>query len=198
MSIWRVSEAKKVASFCQKTQSMWIPQWTGDETYFGRMVSGEVQFFRSHSNSSSEEETKAAFRIKLDNLGGFAISPDRYPKVAVFQRESKGMPAAVRVFLLPNTTTPVAQKMFYKADRCQMQWSPSGKHLLALSQTEVDTTGVSYYGENNLYFISGDGSFDCRVPLDREGPIHDFAWSPQSSEFIVIYGCMSLLSLFVF
>ena len=80
--------------------------------------------------------------------------------------------------------------MFFKADKCQIEWSPNGKHLLAMSQTEVDSTGVSYYGESNLYFVAGDGSFDCRVELDKEGPIHEFAWSPHSNEFIVIYGYM--------
>ena len=92
--------------------------------------------------------------------------------------------------MLPNTSAPVAQKMFFKADKCNIQWSPNGKHLLAMSQTEVDSTGKSYYGETNLYFVSGDGAFDCRVTLDREGPIHDFAWSPSSGEFIVLYGYM--------
>lgn len=80
--------------------------------------------------------------------------------------------------------------MFFKADRCTIQWSPNGKHLLALAQTEVDSTGVSYYGETHLYFVSGDGSFDCRVTLDKEGPIHDVAWSPASNEFVVLYGYM--------
>jgi translation initiation factor 2A len=100
------------------------------------------------------------------------------------------MPGSVKIFLLPNTTAPVAQKNFYKADLCNLNWSPSGKHLLVMSQTDVDSTGVSYYGETNLYFLSGDGSFDCRVELDKEGPIHDFAWSPRSDEFIVLYGYM--------
>ena len=99
------------------------------------------------------------------------------------------MPGAVKVYLLPNTSAPVAQKAFYKADKCNIFWSPTGRHLLALATTEVDSTGVSYYGETNLYFVSGDGSFDCRVELDKEGPIHDVAWSPRSDEFIVLYGC---------
>lgn len=72
-----------------------------------------------------------------------------------------------------------------------------GKHLLALSHTEVDATGQSYYGENNLYFISGDGSFDCRVALDKAGPVHDIAWGPRGDEFIVAYGFMpSRIALF--
>lgn len=40
-----------------------------------------------------------------------------------------------------------------------------------------------------MYLLSAAGNFDCRVTLDKEGPIHDFAWSPNSKEFGVVYGC---------
>lgn len=34
------------------------------------------------------------------------------------------------------------------------------------------------------------GTYDCRVELDRPGPVHDVAWSPNSKEFMVVYGTM--------
>ncbi len=34
------------------------------------------------------------------------------------------------------------------------------------------------------------GSFDCRVALDKEGPVHDVAWVPMKNQFIVCYGFM--------
>ncbi|KAG6328781.1 hypothetical protein ID866_10308 [Astraeus odoratus] len=49
---------------------------------------------------------------------------------------------------------------------------------------------MNYYGETSLYLFSTAGNFDCRVTLDKEGPIHDVAWSPDSKEFEVVYGCM--------
>lgn len=181
--------------FSHKLQATWPFQWTADESHVARMVSGgsEIQFYRTNdleAHGDLKSMPNPAFRLLTDNIGTFAISPGPYPKVAVFIKENKGAPAAVKVFLLPSTTVPVAQKMFYKADRCQLDWSSNGKSLLALAQTEVDSRGDSYYGESNLYYISGDGSFDCRVELDREGPIHDYAWSPLSNEFIVLYGFM--------
>lgn len=184
MAFWKLQDgqAVKLGAFCHKQQGTWTPQWTDDESYVGRMVSNEVQFYKA------EGLGKIAFRIQADNLGSFLISPGAYPKVAIFVKEAKGQPGAVKIFLLPNTATPVTQKTFFKADLGTLTWSSSGKHLLAMAQTDVDTTGVSYYGETNLYFLSGDGSFDCRVQLDKEGPIHDFAWSPRSDEFIVLYG----------
>ncbi|KAH9469149.1 hypothetical protein Pst134EA_009678 [Puccinia striiformis f. sp. tritici] len=71
-----------------------------------------------------------------------------------------------------------------------MKWNRSGTSVLILTQTDVDKTGKSYYGETNLYMLSANGQFDCRVTLDREGGIHDFVWSPNDKEFTVSYGYM--------
>lgn len=38
--------------------------------------------------------------------------------------------------------------------------------------------------------LSANGGFDSRITLDKEGPIHDVSWSPNSKEFGVIYGYM--------
>lgn len=65
-----------------------------------------------------------------------------------------------------------------------------GTTLIVLAQTEVDKTGKSYYGETTLYVLSANGGFDSRITLDKEGPIHDVSWSPNSNEFGVVYGYM--------
>lgn len=54
----------------------------------------------------------------------------------------------------------------------------------------MDKTNKSYYGETNLYILSAAGGFDSRIQLDKEGPIHDVSWSPNSKEFGVVYGYM--------
>ena len=59
--------------------------------------------------------------------------------------------------------------------------------MLVLKQTDVDRTKKSYYGQLGLYLLSAAGNFDCRITLDKEGPIHDFAWSPSSKEFVESY-----------
>jgi translation initiation factor 2A len=86
--------------------------------------------------------------------------------------------------------SPVAQKSFFKGDKVQMKWNPRGSSVLVLAQTEVDRTNKSYYGETTLYLLDTDGTMDARITLDKEGPIHDFTWSPNSREFAVIYGYM--------
>ena len=47
-----------------------------------------------------------------------------------------------------------------------------------------------------MYLFNAAGNFGCRVALDKEGPIHDVAWNPNSKEFGVVYGC-GLISLLV-
>lgn len=100
------------------------------------------------------------------------------------------MPAAVKVFQVPQFASAVSQKTFYKGDKVQLKWNDLGTSLIVLAQTEVDKTNKSYYGETNMYILSANGSFDSRITLDKEGPIHDVSWSPNSKEFGVVYGYM--------
>ena len=130
-------------------------------------------------------------------MTSFKLGPGEKPSIAVFCGERKGAPASVRIFalssLIPTPDTPPAplsQKTFFKADKIQMKWNQSGSAILFMTSTDVDKTNQSYYGETNLYMMTARGEFDCRVSLDKEGPIHDFEWSPNSREFIVIYGYM--------
>ena len=67
-----------------------------------------------------------------------------------------------------------------------------------VTQTEVDNSNKSYYGETSMYLLGAAGNFDyrVRVALDKEGPVRDIAWSPNNKEFGVVYGC-GLISLLV-
>jgi translation initiation factor 2A len=94
------------------------------------------------------------------------------------------------VFQVPQFSAPVSQKSFFKGDKVQLKWNQLGTSLIVLAQTEVDKTNKSYYGETNMYILSANGTFDSRIQLDKEGPIHDVSWSPNSKEFGVIYGYM--------
>lgn len=94
------------------------------------------------------------------------------------------------MFNVPLFNSPISQKTFFKGDKVQLKWNKQGSSLLVLAQTEVDRSGKSYYGETTLYLLSTTGAFDARVSLDKEGPIHDVSWSPNSKEFGVVYGYM--------
>jgi translation initiation factor 2A len=193
-SIWKLNlsdgTAEKSVSFSHKNQATWTPQWTMDDSIMGRMVTREIHFHSSMDLDSVK--SFPTFRVVLDGLSEFSISPSiRDFKCAVFAKESKGKPGSVRIYPIEAVNGEcVAQKTFFKADRCQLYWSPNGRSLLAVTSTDVDKTGKSYYGESNLYFLAHDGQFDCRVDLNGGGPIHDVSWSPLSNEFIIVHGFM--------
>ncbi|KAI9813681.1 MAG: hypothetical protein M1832_006109 [Thelocarpon impressellum] len=189
LKVWRVVEGAQgerapVGRFVQKSQTGWNLQYTHDERYCARTVTNEVQFYESGDLATVWN------KLRVEGVSDFALSPGKSQAVAVFIPERKGQPAAVKVFSVPQFAAAVCQKTFFKGDKVQLKWNELGTSLIVLAQTEVDKTGKSYYGETNLYILSANGSFDSRIQLDKEGPIHDVTWSPNSKSFGVVYGYM--------
>ncbi|KAG6330025.1 hypothetical protein ID866_9064 [Astraeus odoratus] len=118
------------------------------------------------------------------------VSPGLNPSIAVLVGEKKvccGAPASVKIFgLLTLNSVPTCSKTFYKTDRAQIKWNELATQALIVTQTEVNNSNMSYYGETSLYLLSIAGNFHCCATLDKEGPIHDVAWSPNSKEFGVV------------
>lgn len=77
------------------------------------------------------------------------------------------MPAAVKVFNVPNFEAPVSQKTFFKGDKVQLKWNALGTSLIVLAQTDVDKSNRSYYGETTMYILSSNGVFDSRIDLGK-------------------------------
>ena len=173
-----------IGEYVQKNQSGWNLQYSSDEKYCARVVTNEVQFFQSSDLRNPWN------KLRVEGVTDMALAPGKNHSVAVFVPERKGMPAAVKVFQVPQFSQPVSQKTFFKGDKVQLKWNDLGTSLIVLAQTEVDKTNKSYYGETNMYILSANGTFDSRIQLDKEGPIHDVSWSPNSKEFGVTYGYM--------
>ncbi|RDA93417.1 hypothetical protein CP533_1971 [Ophiocordyceps camponoti-saundersi (nom. inval.)] len=190
LKIWRTSEEgvagsdkHPLARFVQKQQGGWNLQYTADEKYCARLVTNEVHFFESHDLGTVWN------KLRVEGAANFALAPgSQNHAVAVFVPERKGQPAAVKVYNVPMFENPISQKTFFKGDKVQLKWNRRGSSILVLAQTDVDKSGKSYYGETTLYLLTTDGAFDARVSLDKEGPIHDVSWSPNSCEFGVVYG----------
>ncbi|KXS20117.1 eIF2A-domain-containing protein [Gonapodya prolifera JEL478] len=204
--VWEVATGRQCSSFTSKVlQSNWDVKWTEDERYFARLVTGEIQFYDTRVPVGAAEEAPGtngatanpvAFRLKLDNASDFAIAPVAYnPAVAVFVPEKKGQPGSVKIFSLtaavsnPNPA-PLASKTFFKAEKAQFIWNGVGTAVLVLTQTEVASGNVNYYGDSALYYLSTNGKYDARVTLGDDGPIHDVHWHPNSGEFAVTSGRM--------
>ncbi|EJU05921.1 eukaryotic translation initiation factor 2A [Dacryopinax primogenitus] len=186
LRVWNVTTGEEAIALTQKTLEGWDLQYTSAETHAVRQVGQEVQVF-----SPSDWGRGVVDKLRIEGMKTVTLSPGPNPSIAVFIGEKKGAPASVRIYsLLTLASPPSSQKTFYKADRIVVKWNKLGTHVLFQTQTEVDQTNKSYYGESNLYMLAAAGTFDCRVTLDKEGPIHDFTWSPNSKEFLVIYGYM--------
>lgn len=193
LRVWDASTGTLLGAFERRQIDGWAFQFTDKEDYCVRQTARELQVFQPTAFAQG-----AVGRLQAENMQSFDLGPGGQPSLAVFFPEKQGMPAFVRVYALTSllgvqdgtSVTPAAQKSFFKADKVTMKWNKAGSSLLLMTSTDHDQTGKSYYGETNLYMLSARGDFDCRVGLDKEGPIHDFAWNPNSREFIVIYGYM--------
>ena len=101
-------------------------------------------------------------------------------------------------------------------EECELQWSPSGKAVMAFVETEVDETGVSYYGSTRLVLLPlnkdaesvelNSAPADKNAPASGAGtngkkegqtdeekkkaylPIQAASWSPTEDIFIMIRG----------
>lgn len=131
-------------------------------------------------------------------ISSFLISPAEFPTICTFSPEKAGKPAILSIYSIAEglTDKKIASKTFFKADSCQLKWNLQGNAVLCVAITDFDSSNKSYYGENTLYLLSFQGvngalgGKSVRVPLPKEGPIHDFTWSPTSRQFGVIYGYM--------
>ncbi|RKP27986.1 eukaryotic translation initiation factor eIF2A-domain-containing protein [Syncephalis pseudoplumigaleata] len=185
MTVWEAATGTEVTAFTQRNQSGWSMQWTHDEEFCARLVTNEIHLYHVKQLANGTYSP-----LRLEGIANFSVSPGKSPSIAAFVPERKGAPASIRVFSLTDFQRPKAIKTFFRADNVQMYWNHLGTHLLVLTQTDVDKTGKSYYGETGLYYLAVSGNYDCRVTLDKEGPVHDVAWSPNSKEFVVVYGFM--------
>ncbi|WBW70736.1 translation initiation factor eIF2A [Schizosaccharomyces osmophilus] len=185
MKIWNTDTGDLIFSFVQRNQTGWNLQYTVDEKLAARLVTNEIHFY-----DTANLGKPPVFKLRVEGMSDFALSPGRNHIVAVFVPERKGAPASVRTYSIPNFTRPLSQKTFFKADKVQFKWNALGTSLLVLTQTDVDKSNKNYYGETNLYLLGITGQFDSRVDLDREGPIHDVAWNTNSKEFGIVYGYM--------
>ncbi|KAH9809977.1 eukaryotic translation initiation factor eIF2A-domain-containing protein [Melampsora americana] len=191
MRVWDVSTGQEVISFSQKSIEAWSLQFTDNESHALRLISNEIQVY--DPSKGFQTGSSMITKLKLEGLTSYKVSPGRNPSISIFIPEKNGSPACVKIFGLIGLTSnslPISSKTFFKADKVQFKWNRSGTSLLFLTHTDVDKTGKSYYGETNLYLLSANGTFDCRVTLDRQGGIHDFVWSPNDKEFTVSYGYM--------
>ncbi|XP_052888864.1 eukaryotic translation initiation factor 2A [Anopheles moucheti] len=188
--IYRADTGEEVFSIIQKRHQEWQMHWSCDETIAALLVGGEALFYEHGPSGPGFKQVARRFG-SLRN-GGLSVAPGPSPPhIGVYMPGTKGAPSMCRLFKYPNLeiNQPVASKSFFQADKVDMMWNRKGTGLILMTSTDVDTTGVSYYGKQALHYMSPKGD-SCGIQLKAEGPIHDVAWSPKSAEFCVVYGFM--------
>ncbi|XP_077578828.1 eukaryotic translation initiation factor 2A [Stigmatopora nigra] len=184
LGLWELPSAGPLKAFYQKKVEAWCPGWSADEKMAVRMVSNELHFFEDNNFGV------IANKLHMDKVSDFELSPGSYPgKVCVYVPGSKGAPSFVRLYQYPRLDSALATKSFYKADHVGMLWNKKASGVLVTASMEVDKSGASYYGEQTLHFLHVNGE-TAHVQLAKNGPIYDVAWSPNSTQFCVVYGFM--------
>jgi len=186
LSLWDIKTGNLLRSFMQKSSYMWCPQWSADEEIAARNVSNEIHFF--HKNDFSNIVKK----LLIQKVAHFSLSSNPKPPyhIIIYAPGTKGQPSFVRIFRYPvfdGTSSALAQKSFYQADRVELIWNKKGNATLVL--TASDTSSDSYYGDQGLHFLSINGE-SCLVSRGKNGPVYEVAWNPNSTSFCCVYGFM--------
>jgi translation initiation factor 2A len=186
LHLWDTSTGELVKSFFQRKMSNWCPVWSADEAICSRIVNNEVQFYEAGNFES------IAHKIHLKKVEDYSMSPNSKPThVVTYVPGAKGAPSFCRLYQYPafNDNQVMANKSFFQADKVEMKWNAPGTAVLLLTQAEVDKTGGSYYGKQQLHFMSTKGETSM-VGLAKEGPIYSVQWSHDGSLFTAVYGFM--------
>ena len=153
LHVWRLADGVQVASFYQRSQTNWAPQWTDDERICVRTVTNTVQIFRDGDFKNGRST------LTIERVGAVALAPVRAPAspspsfrpgpgslrvffvgvwqtggarplLAAFVPESKGAPATVKLVSLNENNAVVASKTFFQAREARMHWSPTGTDVV--------------------------------------------------------------------
>eukprot|EP00092_Neocalanus_flemingeri_P017385 GFUD01018805.1.p1 GENE.GFUD01018805.1~~GFUD01018805.1.p1 ORF type:complete len:598 (+),score=151.66 GFUD01018805.1:66-1859(+) len=187
LHLFDTNTGERVKSFFQKKMSNWCPMWSLDEKICSRMVNNEVQFYE---NSNFDV---IAHKIHLAKVSNFSMAPgnSKSTHVVTYIPGSKGAPSFTKLYQYPSfdDNQVLANKSFFQADSVDFKWNSLGTTVLLLTQAEVDKTGGSYYGKQQLHYMSTKCDTGM-VGLAKEGPIYAVEWSPNGSLFAACYGFM--------
>ncbi|GBG32240.1 Eukaryotic translation initiation factor 3 subunit B [Hondaea fermentalgiana] len=194
LTVWRVEDGNVMMRVIEKNllDTTWpLVKWTDDENVAAYMVKNTVHMY---DGTKLDRFTK----VKIEGVSQFSIkkkdgplSEDNPCRIAAFKPESNSGPAKLSVlsYIGEPLDQPTLTKSTFKATECKFAWAANGDAVLVKTETDVDTTGQSYYGESALYLLHADGQYDAKImPHKDDGPFHDFAWSPQGRVFVAISG----------
>lgn len=185
--VYRVSTGESLGSFYHKTfhKDFWpFVQWSEDESIAVKTVTNTLHFFRG------DDFSKPTSKLGIPGVEKCALSRGSAPyTLAVFIAGKTGGPGKFAMYTHPDQGgEQLMHRSAFRADSVDFMWNSHGSAVLALVSTNVDSSGKSYYGQSEVYFMNKRGTVCERIDLKREGPTYDAAWSPSGDHFILIYG----------
>jgi len=187
LHLFKADTGEKLKSFFQKKMNNWCPMWSSDEKICSRMVNNEVQFYEGQNFESIGQ------KLHLAKVEAYSLSPasSKLTHLVAYVPGAKGGPSFCKLYQFPlfSEHQVLASKSFFQADSVDMTWNKPGTAVLLMTQSEVDKTGGSYYGKQQLHYMSTKGD-TAMVGLAKEGPIYSTAWAPSGAFFAVVYGFM--------
>ena len=151
MKIWEITSCEVVLQFVQAVYKAGAIQWNGDESFFFKQVSNEVQVF---DGKAIREGVKS--KIHCKSLAQFKASSLNPPAVAAFVPEMKGNPGRVSIYTCESVTsvldTPVASKSLMSASEAEIMWNYKG-------------TSVILHTHAVIYIVNFDCHFLCLLFL---------------------------------
>ncbi|XP_026764409.2 eukaryotic translation initiation factor 2A isoform X1 [Galleria mellonella] len=186
LHVYKSATGECVGSFTQKNQAGWEPQWSSDEKLFSIQMTNRILFYEDGKFDRYVQHLQA------DKLKSFSLSPSPGLSyyLAIFTLGKQGQPSAWRVLKYPqlDIMQSVVSRSTFQADKATFYWNRRGTNVFAMTQTDVDKTGGSYYGKQSLSFGDVKGNAG-NVTFSKEGPIHAIAWNPgNSNEWVAVYG----------
>ncbi|XP_061683185.1 eukaryotic translation initiation factor 2A isoform X1 [Syngnathoides biaculeatus] len=218
LRLWELPGAGLRKALFQKKAEAWCPSWSQDEKVAVRIVSNELHFFEDNdfnvianklhvqkiSNfelSPGSHPFKVTTEMPAWSRGAASLSFLIVPvcecrcsrvRCAYTSRATKGC----RPLCECSSTRSLEDLVPLWPPRASSRLTVStcygtkkASAVLVTASTEVDKSGASYYGEQTLHYLHVGGE-TALVQLPKNGPIYDVAWSPNSSEFCVVYGFM--------
>lgn len=185
--VWDLNSATPVMQFSQKkfTKDNWpTVVFSKDSSLCFRQVGSELHEFQVGNSTPLAT-------LNQKRVTSYSVSPTM-PWIITFTAEFKSEPASIALFQYSEGLNLVQELSIEKGTEAGVHWNRDGTKAIVWSQTDVDTTGRSYYGEHKLYIVSGENS--GKQVRTEDGPVHDVKWSPEMDEFIVISGFMPAVS----
>lgn len=186
LHVYKSADGQLVGSFIQKNQTGWEPKWTSDEKLFAVQMNNRVLIYEDGVLDRFVQQMQA------EKLKCFSVSPSAAPVYyfSAFTLGKAGQPSFWRVFKYPefDQAQAVVSRSSFQADKATFYWNRRGTNVFAMTQTDVDKTGGSYYGKQSLSYGDVKGNSE-NVTFSKEGPIHSIAWNPgNSNEWMAVYG----------